>query len=417
VSRSAQIWLIGLILAAAALRWHGFFTNTFHTDEALFASWARLIAVGRDLTLQSQAVDKPPLAFYLQSVGFPLVGNVSWAARIPNLVASLLLIPLVAQWTWRLYRDELAALIAAAVIALSPLAIQFSGTAFLDPLLTTFLVSALLLVCVPSGRAKPLLAGFVFGLAVATKYQAWLFLPLIGGIAWLFGWRWRSWQRWLVGFLPVVAVVLVFGGGTLLARQWQSYGGIRPIFSWELLPRGLEWLENMAYVTGTLWSLLFLIGIIITFLLQNQRSSRFSRIHPASQRSPDILCPERIRAEIVGNEVANLPGYKSPGYSAAPAEAGLDGLLLAFLVGYLVLHWLLAIPIWERYLLPVLPIFCGVGRAGGCVGRTVDCGAFRPNSGLYCSFATHSATDNRCCRCTHWSIPNWRLADGRSGCV
>ncbi|MFQ5435132.1 MAG: hypothetical protein ACE5FD_09680, partial [Anaerolineae bacterium] len=32
-----------------------------------------------------------------------------------------------------------------------------------------------------------------------------------------------------------------------------------------------------------------------------------------------------------------------------------DWLLVWFLAGYFLLHWLLAIPVWDRYLLPVLP--------------------------------------------------------------
>ena len=60
----AKISLIILVAAAVFLRYRGFFFNTFHPDEALFAYWSRLIAVGRDPLLVNQVVDKPPLLFY-----------------------------------------------------------------------------------------------------------------------------------------------------------------------------------------------------------------------------------------------------------------------------------------------------------------------------------------------------------------
>jgi hypothetical protein len=37
-------------------------------------------------------------------------------------------------------------------------------------------------------------------------------------------------------------------------------------------------------------------------------------------------------------------------------QAGMTLLLLLFIAGYLLLHWLLAIPVWDRYLLPLLPL-------------------------------------------------------------
>ncbi|MCO5184035.1 MAG: glycosyltransferase family 39 protein [Anaerolineae bacterium] len=305
MSRLAQIGLIILLIVAFALRLPGVFANTFSADEALFASWARLIAVWRDPLLQTQGVDKPPLLFYTQAIFYPLLGNVTWAARLPDLIASLLLIPLTAQWAQRLYRDTSVALVAAGLVAISPLAIQFSATAFTDPLLTALLVAALLAV----GGRRAFFAGLFFGLATATKYQAWLFLPLIAGLGVLQGWQWAAWRRWLIGLLPVVALVMLWSGGVLFGRQWQSYGGIRPIFSWELLPRLNDWI---AVAVHSEWLFVCLGAILLLFL-----GSQWQRPRPG---------------------------------------AAIDWLLAAFVVGYLALHWLVAIPTWQRYLLPLVPI-------------------------------------------------------------
>ncbi|HID54780.1 MAG TPA: hypothetical protein EYP41_22425, partial [Anaerolineae bacterium] len=144
--------LVGLVLLAFFLRLRGLFANTFHADEALFASWARLIAVWRDPLLVTQPVDKPPLLFYLQALFYPLQGPVEWAARLPDFIASLLLVPLTAVFARYLERESQVSqisqifsgpLMAAAFVAFSPLTIQFSATAFTDPLLTFWLTASL----------------------------------------------------------------------------------------------------------------------------------------------------------------------------------------------------------------------------------------------------------------------------------
>ncbi|MFQ5421605.1 MAG: glycosyltransferase family 39 protein, partial [Anaerolineae bacterium] len=123
--------LVVLVITALALFWRlpGLFANGFQADEALFASFARTIAVWRDPLLVLQPVDKPPLLFYAQAAFYPMFGPVQWAARLPDFIASILLIPLTARLVWRWYGDGLAAVMTAVLLAFSPLAIQFSPTA------------------------------------------------------------------------------------------------------------------------------------------------------------------------------------------------------------------------------------------------------------------------------------------------
>ena len=96
--RRYRIGLIALAAIGFGVRLPGLFQNTLFADEALFATWARLIAALWDPFLLQQPVDKPPLLFYLQSVPYSLMGPVEWAARLPNLLASVLLVPLVGVW-------------------------------------------------------------------------------------------------------------------------------------------------------------------------------------------------------------------------------------------------------------------------------------------------------------------------------
>ncbi|MCZ7673588.1 MAG: hypothetical protein M5U34_43960 [Chloroflexi bacterium] len=72
MSWRGKIGLMGVVWLTAVFRFHALFANRFHSDEALFAWWARLIAVWRDPLLLTPAVDKPPLLFYMQALFYPL---------------------------------------------------------------------------------------------------------------------------------------------------------------------------------------------------------------------------------------------------------------------------------------------------------------------------------------------------------
>jgi len=265
--------------------------------------------------LLAQPVDKPPLLFYSQALFYPLFGPVEWAARLPALLASLLLIPLAGMLARRLGGGRVAAVVAAAVVAVAPLAVQFSATAFSDPLLTFWLTAALVVVLARPGRARPGLVGLCLGLALATKYQAALFLPLVVGLAWLRGWGRREWARGLAGLAVVVALLLLWGaaradGAGLVARQWANIGGLRPAWSWELWPRLAEGARLWGLALG--WPLLALGGVTAAV----------------------VALSRRARARL----------------------GAADALLALFVVAYLLLHWLWAVPAWDRYLLPVLPL-------------------------------------------------------------
>src|SRR5436190_919038 len=105
---SNQQWRYGLssiiaLLVATQLRLLPLLENRFHPDEALYASFARLIVSGRDPLLSSVVVDKPPLSFYLTALSFLLLGSTEFAARLPNFYASLLSLALLFALARRLY--------------------------------------------------------------------------------------------------------------------------------------------------------------------------------------------------------------------------------------------------------------------------------------------------------------------------
>jgi 4-amino-4-deoxy-L-arabinose transferase-like glycosyltransferase len=55
-----------------------------HRDEALYGTWARLIASGRDPLLLTPWVDKPPFVPYLLAGSLHLFGVSSLALRLPS---------------------------------------------------------------------------------------------------------------------------------------------------------------------------------------------------------------------------------------------------------------------------------------------------------------------------------------------
>jgi len=349
-------------MLALALRLPGLFGHSFHADEALYASWARLIHAGHDPWLQTVVMDKPPLLFYLQAAFFSLFGPVEWAARLPNWLASLLLIPLTARLARQLYRTEAAVWGAAVVAACSAFLIQFSPTAFTDPLLVTLVVAALVLRL--DGRLG--WSGLVWGLAMAAKHQALFFLPLLVMLrpttvrpttndqrptmwvvlaASLPGER-RLAGRWtylaheigpfLLGALPVVLLLLLWegvqGGANSLVAAWSSFGGLRLAWSWELWPRLAAWTSMLPLLISSSWLgttlVAFILGqwllVIGNWLLVLGRSSF-----------------------VVGRSSLVVSRWSAAGSHAA---------LVVFVLAYFLFHWLVAVPVWDRFLLPLAPL-------------------------------------------------------------
>lgn len=329
------MWLttVALTMAAAVLRLDGLFDPQVHPDEALFATWARMIGTWRAPLLRGEVVDKPPLLFYLQGAFYPLLGSAQiWVSRLPNLAASILLVPLTMRLSWQLYEDKLSTAVVAILISFSPLLIALGNSSFIDPLLTFLLTAALVCGSARSfklrrrvgdtvrarGEIRPAFTmGLLMGLALATKYQAALFVPLQIGLGWLHGYKRRAWLWWLAGLVGPLASLgvwsLVRGQASgLWSKQLANYGGLRVAWSWELWPRLEAW--------GAVWAQLLEAPVLaFGFVL-------FTPVFLA------LLIQRQDRS------------------------SALDQLLLVFVASYMLLHWFIAVPIWDRYLLPVAPL-------------------------------------------------------------
>jgi hypothetical protein len=355
--------LIAILLMALALRMASWGQNRFLEDEALYATWGLQIATGADPMLDQEPLDKPPLHPYLLALSFllsapPFAAGVGagheTAARLPSLFASLAAILLMYALGRALFNDRRVGLLAALLLALSPFDILFASTAFTDPLMTVLVLGALL----AAAQDHPGAAGLLIGLATATKQQGLFFLPLVVTLALLSAHRARRkppgsrpvpgpatpdaspadstsaaparralrllgrlWeQRWVrfgAGFALVVAGVLWWDAARLqrpgfLEQSFISYGGLGPAQPGSLGKRAIEWLG----LVGAFWSPWFLALSVCALSLWG---------------------------------IGGLRGWW-PGWSR------LDLALSLFVVAYLLLHWLIAFQVWDRYLLALLPL-------------------------------------------------------------
>ncbi len=322
-----RTWLLALIVLVAAVPRAALLTaNRFHPDEALYTALARLIVTGRDPLLAHTPllVDKPPLLFYTLAAGLSLSWNSEFTARLPALFASLISVALAARLAWNVWRSTAAAAFAALFMALSPFAILFAPTAFADPLAVTWLLAAWVTVTGPgSGARRWALAGLLLGLAAATKQSMLAFAPLVIGLGMVRSagarTRLRDMLSWLLWFALGLGVV----GG--LAAGWDALRGTsfwaagvavnnpgRLARSTEVWTRAHGWLDWAHYMAASP----VVSGAVLALLA--------------------ALIPLELRERTRGS-------------------AG-SLVLLAMALAYAALLWLVAFPLLDRYLLPLVPL-------------------------------------------------------------
>lgn len=323
-----------MILVGATVRITLLTANRLHPDEALFATLARLIVSGRDPWLSETPllVDKPPLFYYVVAGSVTAVGGSEMAVRLPGLFAGLISLALTARLAWRLWHSQVALALSVCFYALSPFAILFAPTVFADPQLMMWLLAAL--VAVVEGKWG--LGGVLFGFALATKQSALFFAPLIlalGAVYRVRGktrWReiWGCMWRFCAG-LAVVAVLMVAwdagrqAGVTAWVASIRVNNPGRLIRSDEVRSRARVWLSLVGFMGGSHSLNVVLAGTLLT-------------LAPI-----EIAFHRRTRA------------------------AASTLVLLAFVVIYLGMQWLVAFPILDRYLLPVVPLLALLIARGG----------------------------------------------------
>ncbi|MBL7063243.1 MAG: glycosyltransferase family 39 protein [Anaerolineae bacterium] len=321
--------LVPLLLLAWALRLPPILDNRFHPDEALYGYWGLLIGRGQDPWLATVPVYKPPLLPYLVAGAQALFGNSEFTVRMPGLAAGLLTVSLVAALAHSLYHDRWAAVAAAAGVAFSPFAILFSATAFPDPLMVALGLGA----CVAAARGRPGWAGLLAGLAFATKQTGLVWVPLALGVNLIQIPNPKSQIPKLVICLSLV-VGVVFGWDALRVAQgaesfWRmgitGYGGLRLIWPQELWTRLRGW-----------------IGL-----------GRYLFVSPVVNGALLVGLSALVWGDIKHRRYPETRFLSKTGFLQQPFT---DLLLISFCLIYFLLHWLFAFPVWDRYLLPLVPV-------------------------------------------------------------
>lgn len=338
---SPALLLPALVLLALLLRVVPWFANLpLHQDEALYGTWARAIADGSDPLLLIPWVDKPPLVLYLLGLSIRLFGASELSLRAPGMIAGLLTV-----WaTFGLGRrvvGEKAALVAAALMALSPFAILFAPTAFTDGWLALFILAAAWAAL----ARRPGWAGVLLGLACASKQQGVMAVPLVVGLVLIKALdnegeaisdeREAPRARRVLGALGVAALgfTIIFGTVTYWdSLRWhnrpsywdqslQTYGGVvlAPLPEWPKRAGG--WVRQAGYWFGAWPVTVAVLATAVVGRVGRLRINESRRMSKWSRRSVPLF-------------------------------------LLAYVIGYLAVHLAFTFQPWDRYLLPVLPLAC-----------------------------------------------------------
>jgi len=186
------------------ISWHNFFFVSF--DPAGFL-----------------ALDKPPLGFWMQVLSARLFGFSAFSILLPEALAGVLAVALVFQLVRRAF-GPLAGLIAALVLALSPISVVTNRNNIIDSLLvlTVLLAAWAVSKAAESGRCRWLcLCAVLLGLGFNIKFlQAYLVVPAFG-LVYLLGApvRWRT----RLGHLALALGVLL-----LVSLCWATIVDLTP---------------------------------------------------------------------------------------------------------------------------------------------------------------------------------------------
>jgi 4-amino-4-deoxy-L-arabinose transferase-like glycosyltransferase len=190
-------------------------------DEGTYVAQAWAVLNLGELAHYTYWYDHPPLG-WLQLAGYS--GLTGAFDRAPNAVAAgrefMLVIQLVSvALLWvvarRLALPRWAAAVAVLLFSLSPLAIQFHRTVYLDNVATPWLLAAFVLVLTPQRRLGAFTASAVcFAVAVLTKETSLLLLP---ALAWMLWSRSSGGTRRYAVAVAASMFALIGGGYVLLA--------------------------------------------------------------------------------------------------------------------------------------------------------------------------------------------------------
>lgn len=150
---SVAIFLLLITLLGLGLRLYGLDTQSLWYDEG-FSVYLASMDLG-EITVRTAADIQPPLYYYLLHGWITLFGDSEQALRGLSVLFGVFTIPLMYAVAWRLFRSRLAGLLAALLVAVSPLHVWYGQEARMYTLLTFLcLLSSYFLLLVVDAKKK-----------------------------------------------------------------------------------------------------------------------------------------------------------------------------------------------------------------------------------------------------------------------
>jgi hypothetical protein len=355
--------LLAILLLAAFLRFHALAQDLrFHADEALFATFSRNAALNGQWMLPG-ALDKPPLTIYMMalSMSFAARGSTDtlldfdvrqgeFAARVPNVFGSILLVAVAYALAKQIYKRRDMALIAALLMTCSPLLVGFSASAFTD----IYMLLGMTLALWMAAAKRPLWAGIFLAISFASKQQALFYAPLILGIL-------------------LLQSVRYVDASQANQRPKPLQGFSKP------LPRRFQLL---ATTTRFVIPLILMLIILLLWDAARAQSTGLFALATANNSPTGLVPLNEIPARVetwlgYGSSLLGVPlitlllmVIAFVAFITRPSR--IDALLWGYIVLYSFAHWFIHLNIYDRYLLLLLPL-CVLVSARGIFWFTSFC--------------------------------------------
>ncbi|MCK5595483.1 glycosyltransferase family 39 protein, partial [bacterium] len=179
------------------------------------------IATKGDWLFRSTDVDRPPVFFCVTALFVKVLGNHVNVIRLPNFFGSIASIFLIYLIGLKLFNRK-TALWASFLLAISPYNIVFGPTAFIDVLMSFFILWSFYLFCID----KDFLSGILFGLTLGTKQSAIMAIPVFICFSILLFWKnnnafniklyLKKYSKWIYGCL--IILIPLFAWSALCQR-------------------------------------------------------------------------------------------------------------------------------------------------------------------------------------------------------